>query len=104
MDDVDAKEAAFFKSIGREVPRYDGPLESFESPKSDKYKYPSVGDIDEVHELRYKGFPQGVAYSAFLSVLHLRSLNLPGLLMYADDGLVYSDAPINVNKVKNEFG
>jgi len=45
-----------------------------------------------------KGFPQGVAYSAFLSVLYLKGLRLPSgqkLLMYADDGLIYSDSPIN---------
>jgi len=53
-------------------------------------------DSDLVY--RRKGFPQGAAISAFMSVLYLRNLNLPPgvhLTMYADDGLLSSDVPFD---------
>lgn len=58
----------------------------------------------EQDNLWNKGFPQGVAYSAFLSVLYLRGLKLlPSLLMYADDGLLYSNEPFDEDKFRSEL-
>jgi len=62
--------------------------------------------IDNAESLRYKGFPQGAAMSAFLSVLYLRDIKLPkgaNLIMYADDGLIYSDEPFNWVEFQDEL-
>jgi len=47
---------------------------------------------------RFKGFPQGAAMSAFMSILYLAQIKLPDgmhLTMYADDGMVSSDQPFD---------
>jgi len=56
-----------------------------------------------------KGFPQGGATSPLLSIMVLNTLNptpLPphcNLLMYADDGLVYSDQAFKEEVVSEHF-
>jgi len=54
--------------------------------------------MDEETALGTRGFPQGAAISAFMSVLYLRNIKLPEgvhLTMYADDGLISSDQPFD---------
>jgi hypothetical protein len=53
---------------------------------------------DKLASQRYKGFPQGAALSAFMSILYLAQIKLPEgihLTMYADDGMVSSDQPFD---------
>jgi hypothetical protein len=53
-----------------------------------------------------KGFPQGANISPFLSILQLVWKDAPkfaNLLMYADDGLFYSDNEFTAEQVKAHF-
>lgn len=52
------------------------------------------------------GFPQGANISPFLSIMQLTHEPAPlfaKILMYADDGLFYSDKPFSPRKVAEHF-
>lgn len=54
-----------------------------------------------------RGVPQGAGASPFLSICLLADLKLPGfcdIIMYADDGLVYSSRKFSSEDVKASFG
>lgn len=106
MDDVDRREAEFFKSIGREPPVCDGPVEAFLPSDSSPYEFPTHAEGAAAEERRYRGFPQGGSISAFMSVLYLSGVKLPAgqeLLMYADDGLISSDEPFDPSDFKDSL-
>lgn len=53
-----------------------------------------------------RGFPQGANVSPFLSVCLLNLLRLPrdcNIIMYADDGLIYSDRDFGVASIEAAF-
>lgn len=71
-------------------------------------------DMDEIERLLKtsrdpKGFPQGSATSPLLSILLLATPNskpLPPhckILMYADDGIIYSDQEFHSDDVREYF-
>lgn len=71
-------------------------------------------DMAEIERLllssqELKGFPQGAAISPLLSILLLITPNthkLPAgshILMYADDGLIYSDTPFDEKEIERFF-
>lgn len=67
-------------------------------------------EIDTLRDDEYRkkggGFPQGANLSPFLSILSLNIREQPGfanLLMYADDGMFYSDEPFTEDDVVNHF-
>jgi retron-type reverse transcriptase len=68
-----------------------------------------LNDLKE-KESRIRGFPQGAAISPLLSILSLTRPNkspLPKgveIVMYADDGIVYSDRPFTEEVVREYFG
>lgn len=73
-----------------------------------------VFDMDEVERLNkmseeLKGFPQGSAISPLLSIMLMQTpnehklLEYTNLLMYADDGLVYSYKKFDPQDVKDYF-
>jgi hypothetical protein len=52
-----------------------------------------------------KGFPQGASISPFLSVLSLTALRpkFADIIMYADDGIFYSDEPFEEQDIVDLF-
>jgi len=63
-------------------------------------------EIEACAENRFKGFPQGAAMSAFMSILYLADIKLPEgvhLTMYADDGMVSSDQPFDESVLISEL-
>lgn len=54
---------------------------------------------------RTVGFPQGANFSPFLSILSLGSLKpyFADILMYADDGLIFSDSEFSEKQVSLFF-
>jgi hypothetical protein len=53
-----------------------------------------------------RGFPQGANISPFLSICLLNLLNGPAfgnILMYADDGLIYSSKKFDASEVSRMF-
>lgn len=59
-----------------------------------------IGSIAKV------GYPQGAAISPLLSTLMLRHLKVKPeweLIMYADDGIIYSEEPIDEREVEDMF-
>lgn len=63
--------------------------------------------VEPLHPLlKQRGFPQGAAISPLLSTQYLRFLVLPKgvfLIMYADDGILYSNREITMEEVVEIF-